>query len=261
MSISQIAVLAGDNTQLQDEKASIEIGDVYRFKFDILRINGSSKNSFYTLVSIENDDNITIREGDIVQIEITDIKSEYGINVVSFWITIEGSNIERLEVSNSFSVMFFVPSSDASYYQESVDILNNPEEGDFEDYLSVEAFIENDRFYANVHYNQSYENNFYDYVEMEVFIPEGVISYLEMKFSFDYSSYFSTDSIPFNHLCVVSLDYPPIYAKGVYDGFDLYKFITVDIAGLVTDPFFYLILAELGGLLVLVMFLRKKGAF
>ena len=74
--------------------------------------------------------------------------------------------------------MFLAPSSNASYYQESIDRLNNPGEDDFDGYTSVEAFVENDRFYAKVYYNQSYDYSNYEYVEMEVFITEGIISYL-----------------------------------------------------------------------------------
>lgn len=255
MSNFHLSVLAGDNMQSQDENTSIKIGDTFRFKYDILRINGTTKSVEITLISIKIwNKSLTIREGDIAEIVVYNISTEFVNQYISFWISIEGSTQERIAYITNYPTMFFAMSSDESFYQNEADNINNFVENDA--YESIKAFVENDRYYTKVYYNQSKEYNIYEYLENEIFIPRRIFSCYNVKIIADYSGYRFSE---YDHLRIVSLDFPPIYAED--RGFDLLEFIMVDLVGLVTNPFFYIILAELGGLVILIKFLRKKGAF
>lgn len=267
ISISHLFVSAVDNDQFSKEKTSVEIGEIYRFKFETVKYD--SKRTVLTLSSYENNyednyANITIEEGDTVKIEIRNVtESEYtNMDTISFWISVEGSNQEKIGLEMMSSFMFFGPSSEKSFYEEQVESIKNPEyEENIEMYESVETFVENDRFYALVHYNLEYEYASYNFLEMEVYIPKAIISFLELKLELNYTYY---ESLPseieiYDHLRIISLDYSPIYVKDA--GFNLINFLKENIVGLVTEPFFYLILAEFGGLIILIMFLRGKGAF
>lgn len=261
MSTSQISINAEDNT-LTQENTDFEIGNIFRFQYDILRFNGSSKDVKITIYSKENiTDDLVVKEGDILNIEISDISDisvEYGIQTISCWLSIEGSEQDKIKFEHTFTLRgkntdflhpvrsrpiytFFGPSLNSSYYQDLVEIYDKGE--------SERIFIENDMYCYYYDQSSAYE---LIYLMEQVYIPKGITSYLELKYTTEFS-------IPFHHMRIISLDYPPNYAIG--EGLNIMKLITVNLAELVTDPFFYLILAELGGLLVLVMFLRKKGAF
>ena len=124
--------------------------------------------------------------------------------------------------------------------------------------MSQEAFIENGRFYIMIDYNLDYEDNIYDYVEMEAYIEKDIICCLETKFSGDLFYAISSSQYTYDHIRIVSLDYPPKYA---INEFNLIESLRENFIILITNPFSYVIFAELVALIALVTFLRKKGAF
>lgn len=124
ISTPYVDAYASDNSQSRDEKTSYEIGDIYRFKYEKLRLNGSSKDVEIHISSIISNTLIVIKEGDIVEVEITNVTSEYEFENVQFWISIEGSNQGKIKATTSLALFFFIPNTDDSYYQDLIDNSN-----------------------------------------------------------------------------------------------------------------------------------------
>jgi len=258
----QISVNAEMYYQSQEENNFIKVGDKYRLKFEILRLNGSSDDAYLRLSDIEN---LLIREGDIIEIEVLNIYVDffYNYQIIIYGFSINGAKqYYSNETSNllMYTIKVF-SSTNKSYYQDKIDSYNNMYEyGDFD---SLNAYISNDRFYSKIHFNQSknYYDRFYEYFEEEVIISKGIFSYSEIKYSPEFFIYggdnISTTYV-YDHIAIKSLDYPPIYAKP--DNSDLFNFLKENLGYLFTDIFFYVILAELGGLILLVTYLRRKKA-
>lgn len=239
-----IETSADDGLLSQEDKTNFDVGDKYQFKYEILRKNDKKDNINMTY-NIDNS-SLTIVEGDILDLEVIFIS----VPRVLFWMSVNGSEQDKIEIvsiitSNS---LFFVMNN-SEYYQNLVigyqyEDENNP------NYKSVKAFIKNDRFY----YKKIYEDNLsLEFIESEIVISKGISSSFTLKYSKNYSKY---DNLTYDYYKIVSLDYPSEYSGK--NNFDLINILRENLVNLVTNPFFYVVITELVGLLFLIIVIYNK---
>lgn len=267
----QINALSKKNEKSQ-EYIGIIPGDIFRFQYNLLEIGGSKEDAFHTITSVDNDNiNLTIKDGDILQIEIVNITetTSFFTNYATVLLTLEDSDQEMIETDLTFGdIYFFAPSSNVSFYQSAVEYYNENSEGFFS---STTTFIANNSFYCQTYYNDNEVFNL-EYVEFELYIPKNIVCYMEEKvieLEFENSIEQENDYRYYDHIRIISLDYPIFYSKGYksiktdteeYQS-DVIDFLKENLIGLTSNIFFYVILAEIVGFMFLVLALRKKGAF
>lgn len=252
------------------ENTAISIGDDYYFKFETLRLKGSSKDANVSILSNDYTEILIFKEDQVVRFEITNITvyiveitniTAYVVNTyIEAWCYNENDSLNqnRIKVRLIVGVDFFMTNNNTYYEQKSELYASSPL------FSNIEQKFESNRFYTKV--KADVEHPVFSHTiltEEEIIIPRGIVSSFEIKItnygtdrdlSFILTSFSSPSfSLHSDHIRFVSIDYPPIFAvKNTNEG------IFNTLEDLFTDPFFYLILAEIGILVLVFQYIRVR---
>lgn len=255
---NQTKVIGVEISSIQNENTAIRIGDVYRFKYEIVRLNDSSEKSNVSIIGLNATGTLVFKENEILNMEITNFTRINNIDFIEALSYNENDSISQNIIQHSFTINFiYLNTNNVSYYEERYNYFNNILKSDY-----YKCKMESDHFFLKSDRDLLFVDKGEHKLEIEeIYIPLGITCSYELKITSDEElepgdSYYRRY---YNHLKITSLDYPPLfdfYDNG--DGLAIFSDILKIIEEIIQDPVFFIILFELGILVVLIRYFKNR---
>lgn len=228
------SILSIDGQDEFDDYISVNEGENYQFKYDILRLNETTENSYLKVYS-DRDNNtfINIVEGDIINVKITDIGLILGTIFINVELNIKNRDLKIVKILTVNQEYFAI---NLDFFWQGVDEMYEFEEDYRDD--NIKCKIEYGIFYLEIEYADDF---YYEFLKQEIHISESIISLVEMKYKRDISNYSYFGDGSFDHIRIISLDSDPVYGLGKESFFG----INISFIALVTEFLIFQVLSIL----------------